>query len=265
MRNWLPHCRTNCELCQPAKRGRRPKRKSHLNNKLAAWQKSPSLTPEQQTIQASLPNAAMLEHPSDMNTTVTDVHSQATPSYKADRALQKESFIDNTVVECYLCKMIVDGAIYAPCCEVLFCSSCICEWLKTRDQCSKCSSNMQATQLQEPNKVLRTIISRWVIHCDYHEPALAECPVTVPLCDLSQHVKTCAFSPATSHIPVRASTTASLVGDVLQASPSKMCGDVADRLMSTIALSKTNEGCLHIKSTSRGRPQVFQRITVVST
>ena len=266
VRNWLPHSRTNCELCQPAKRGRKPKRKSHLNNKLAAWQKSPSLTPEQQTVQASLPNAAMLEHPRGINTTVTGVHSQATPSYKANRALEKERFIDNSVVECYLCKVLVDGAIYAPCCEVLFCSSCICEWLKTRDQCPECSSNMQATQLQEPNKGLRTIISRWIIHCDYHEPALAGCPVkTVPLCDLRQHVKTCAFNLATLHTPVRAITTASLVGDVLQASPSKMCGDVAERLMSTIALSKTNEGRLEIKSTSRGRQQVFQRITVAST
>ena len=91
---------------------------------------------------------------------------------------------------------------------------------------------MQATQLQEPNKVLCTIISRWVIHFNYHEPALAGCPVNVPLCDLRQHVKTCAFNQGTSQTPVRAITTAS---------PSKMCGDVADRLMGTIALSKTNE------------------------
>ena len=45
-------------------------------------------------------------------------------------------------------------------------------------------------------------------------------------------------------------TTASLVDDVLQASPSKMCGGVADRLMSTIALSKANEKRLEIKSTT---------------
>ena len=114
---------------------------------------------------------------------------------------------------------------------------------------------MQATQLQESNKVLLTIISKWIIHCDYHEPALAGCAVTVLLCDIRQHVKTCAFNPATSHTPVRAITTASLVRDVLQTSPSKMCGNVADRLMSTIPLSKTNEGRLEIKSTSRGRPQ----------
>ena len=124
---------------------------------------------------------------------------------------------------------------------------------------------MQETQLQEPSKVLPTIISRWVIYCDYHEPALAGCPFTGPPCDLRQHVKTCAFNHATSHTPVRAITTASLVGDVLQASPSKMCGDVADRRMSIIALSKTNEGSLEIKSTSRATRQVFQRITVAST
>ena len=94
---------------------------------------------------------------------------------------------------------------------------------------------------------------------------MAGCPVTVPLCDLRQHEKTCAFNPTSLHTPVRAITTVSLVGDVLQASPSKMCGDVADRLMSPIALSKTNEGRLEIKSTSQGRPQVFQRITVAST
>ena len=107
-------------------------KKNRLNKKLAAWQKSPTLTPEQQIVQASLRNAAMREHPSSMNTTVTDVHLQATPSYKADRALQKECFIDNSAFECYLSTMIVDGAIYAPCCEVLFCSSCIWEWLKTK-------------------------------------------------------------------------------------------------------------------------------------
>ena len=117
---------------------------------------------------------------------------------------------------------------------------------------------MQATQLQEPNTVLRTIISRWVIHCDYHEPAWPGCPVTVPLCDLRQHVKTCAFNPATSHTPVMAITTASLVDDVLQASPSKMCGDVADRLMSTIALSKANDGRLEIKSTTSNLDQTCQ-------
>ena len=94
---------------------------------------------------------------------------------------------------------------------------------------------------------------------------LLACTVTVHLCDLRQHSKTCALSPAVLHTPVRATTTASLVGDVLLASPSKTCGDVADRLMIPITLSKTSEARLEIKTTSRGRPQVFHRIMLAAS
>ena len=87
----------------------------------------------------------------------------------------------------------------------------------------------------------------------------------MPLCDLRQHSKTCALSSAVLHTPVRATATASLVGDVLQATPSKTWGDVADMLMSPIALSKISKGRLEIKTISRGRPQVFHRIMVAAS
>ena len=51
----------------------------------------------------------------------------------------------------------------------------------------------------------------------------------------------------------------------LQVSPSKMRGDIADRLAGAIVTNKAIEGRLEVKTGSRGRPQVYQRITVSST
>ena len=66
-------------------------------------------------------------------------------------------------------------------------------------------------------------------------------------------------------MPTRAVSASSLVGDVLQASPSKMRGDIAERLAGAIITNKAIEGRLEVKTSSRGRPQVYQRITVAST
>ena len=76
-------------------------------------------------------------------------------------------------------------------------------------------------------------------------------------------MKDCTIHCASSgRVPFWAS---SLVGDVLQASPSKMRGDAADRLAGMIVTSITNEGWLEVKTSCRCRFQVYQTITDAST
>ena len=130
-------------------------------------------------------------------------------------------------------------------------------------------SDIAAPSLQRPNRVIRSMISNWTIHCDYHEPALAGCSATVPLHQLQKHVDACAFSPAATSSrhsqPIRTISATSSVSDVLQASPSKMCGDVADRLTSKLVTAKAESGQLEVKPICRGRPQIYQRVTAATT
>ena len=54
----------------------------------------------------------------------------------------------------------------------------------------------------------------------------------------------------------------STVSDVLQASPSKLKGDTADKLMAHLVKAKAVDGKLQVKSSQRGRPQVYIRTTM---
>ena len=49
--------------------------------------------------------------------------------------------------------------------------------------------------------------------------------------------------------------------EVLTASPSKICGNVADALMGHMVKVKAIDGILEVKSGSRGKPQTFTRIS----
>eukprot|EP00117_Sycon_ciliatum_P031872 scpid34853/ scgid24846/ E3 ubiquitin-protein ligase NRDP1; RING finger protein 41 len=201
-----------------------------------------------------------------MDVDEANVFTHATPTYSAKQNLDRTRFVDNNaVVVCTLCKLVVDGAVYAPCCESLFCSKCICKWLQTSRTCPDCEQHLLASSLQQPNRVLRDIVSNWTIHCDYHKPALVGCRQTVPLKRLKLHVDSCTFNPSGSGTPIRTVNPSATVEDILTASPSKLQGNVADRLTHHLIQCKSDGGRLEVKPGSRGRSLVFQKVTLSTT
>ena len=85
--------------------------------------------------------------------------------------------------------------------------------------------------------------------------------MTVPLCDLQDHVAQCEFSGGTSRNPIKAVRMTSKVADVLAASPSKLHGNVSERLTGHLVKAMADGNKLEVKTSSRGQPLVFHRLT----
>eukprot|EP00117_Sycon_ciliatum_P031026 scpid26618/ scgid24343/ E3 ubiquitin-protein ligase NRDP1; RING finger protein 41 len=283
---WQPHTRSNCAVCKSdavrAKGGRPPKRKavSELRGQAAKRQTSTASTsaelPEgspssqqRRTSSSSSGDTNTIAHTTDSQTsavTLDEISAHAAPMYRAEAALEKERFIDSGAVqECMICLQVVNGAVQAKCCENIFCSTCVHTWMKSHNTCPVCRQPMALATLQKPCKLVCNMVSKWGVHCDFHEPALSGCPATVRLHELRGHVTSCPFNPSTSSgTPIRTATKAATVEEILAASPSKLRGDVSDRLTCHLVSAKAEDGRLEVKTSSQGRPQVFMRTTVGS-
>ena len=257
---WVSHDTDNCPLCESrgtgvkAKVGRPPKRKAKPRGIAASWGATSVSSSTSQTPAQS----------SGMDVPLESIKLIATDSHKATAALEICRFADENAVKqsaCSICEMAVDQAIQAPCCQSLFCATCICHHLENHCKCPDCGQPLLASMLQKPSKVLAAILSNWTVRCDYYKPALSGCHATVSLCDLKEHVASCAFNPATSMTPIRTTNPKATVEEVLTASPSKLKGNVAGKLMSHLVMARAEEGRVEVKTSSRGKPQVYERIT----
>ena len=83
-----------------------------------------------------------------------------------------------------------------------------------------------------------------------------------PLRRLGHHAANCQFrTGAPSHSPIREVLTwPSTVGDILEYTPSKFKGDVAQRATATLALAQMKEGIFELH-TGGGKPQTLKSIT----
>ena len=168
--------------------------------------------------------------------------------------LSRSRFIDsNAVQSCNICEHIVDEAVYALCCEELFCSKCICSWLSTHSTCPICKVEMTNESIASPPCFVKIMIANWTALCDYYAPALVGCQSTVTLSQHRQHVEECPHNPSSSATPIRAVGPSSRADDILSASPSKMKGNLGQRIGVHVIKSNMKDGFAEL-STGRGKP-----------
>ena len=178
-----------------------------------------------------------------------EVEQRATPRYSTEIPLTRNRFVDtNAVIACNICTYIVDGAILTACCEELLCSKCICSWLSSHSMCPVCTCEMNSASIKSPSEALQRIMSNWTVRCDYYAPALVGCQVTTTLSQLRHHVQNCPHDPSTSETPVRAAMPSSKIDDILSASPSKLRGNIGQRIAIHTVKSNTEEGFAQLKA-----------------
>ena len=131
-----------------------------------------------------------------------------------------------------------------------------CQWLAEHSTCPTCTKKM-------PHPIVREIIANSTIHCDNYAAALQGCPVTVPLATLRSHVAECPYQQnnEATGLVIRTVRPSSTAAEILLASPSKLRGNVADKLVGHLVQAKAKDGKLVVQASSRGRPQVYTRTT----
>ncbi|XP_030623673.1 E3 ubiquitin-protein ligase PDZRN3-B [Chanos chanos] len=92
---------------------------------------------------------------------------------------------------CSLCHKVLEDPLTTPCGHV-FCAGCVIPWVA---QQSSCPAKCQRVNAKELNQVLplKNFILKLDIKCDNHEKG---CKRIVKLQHLSEHVKSCEFSPS---------------------------------------------------------------------
>ncbi|CAF1627819.1 unnamed protein product [Rotaria magnacalcarata] len=97
------------------------------------------------------------------------------------------------LIECCICCDYLTDVRETPCCHQLFCLDCIQSWLRqSARHCPRCRS----TTLTEETLTTNAVIQRFVDNAQFHCPnKLQGCPVKVLGSDLTQHKKSCPYSP----------------------------------------------------------------------
>ena len=274
--NWTLHKRSICLFCLVQKtkpRGRPAKRKKESNNSgqstghgMTGQTCTDNITTHRQESQPTsnanvsglnVCESAVLKLAMPSYKAVLKL---AMPSYKADVTLDTERFIDsNAAVTCHICKLAVDRPVEASCCGDVFCCHYICKWLATNTTCSECTRTLKSSLLRELSPHFVKVIGSSSIHCDFYQPALRGCPTVVPLEKLQAHIQDCKFNPkhASQKTPIRVVNMRSSVAEVLSASPSKLRGDISERLTGHLVTAKADSGRLEVKTGCQGQPVVF--------
>ena len=270
---WQAHSDTNCSVCKTpdtkkSKPGRPPKRKaSSQKPELESHAHAPSTsasTHSTSTTQQHLQVAQEAEQvlSSGMDMTFEEIARKAMPCYAATIDLEQNRFIDsNNVQICKVCLCAVDMCIETPCCTELYCCKCLCQWLSKNNTCPTCYRPMVASTLLRPHPIVIKMISMSTIHCDYHSEALQGCPASVALQSLRQHVSNCPYK-GTSALAMRTVRPSSTATEIMSASPSKLQGNVADKLMSHLVNARMDGDKLRVKTGTHGRQLLLQRTTV---
>lgn len=93
---------------------------------------------------------------------------------------------------CTICKGVLENPEHAPQCEHAFCSACIREWLSQQETCPVDRSPLRAFELATTPRILRNLLSRLMISCDF---ASHGCTEVVKLDQLTAHQEHCTYNP----------------------------------------------------------------------
>ena len=203
-----------------------------------------------------------------MDVSFDSVLAKATPSYRTQFAdLLPERFLEcYSDLKCSVCRLVVDQVVETPCCQHVFCAACICYWLESSTQCPQCSSELYASALLSPHRIIRGILSEMQIYCDFYDGPYDGCAERVPLGHLEKHTQSCHYHPdhsSTHTAQPRVVSQSFSVGDVLNASPSKLRGNVCDQLTKHLVMSTAVGDRLELRNTGHGgRPIVWTRTPI---
>ena len=263
---WSEHIDNECRACQAVlisqKGGRPAKRKCTSAPPPHRTHSQPSSTTDASThtsntststLSSALHEQAEGKAVNGHDQTMEEVLQRATPSYKAVKDLNPERFVANLPsLICSIRNNVIDKAVEVKCCERAYCASCIWQWLGVKASCPVCRAELVASQLLQCST--RRCLAETSIHCDNYLDHLNRCPAIIPLEELRNHVSKCTNTrkhTLTSSTPVAA---------VLTASPTKLQGDVSDRLTTHLVKSKAVNDVSELRS--KGPSQTWTKTII---
>ncbi|EDO34728.1 predicted protein, partial [Nematostella vectensis] len=105
-----------------------------------------------------------------------------------------DRFVDvSPELVCCICTGVLEDPVESPCRHV-FCSECISKWLQNNSNCPTCRSQVRAKNLKPVLPLVRNIISKLKIHCDFKTQG---CKAIVSLESLRRHATICVMAPVT--------------------------------------------------------------------
>ena len=106
--------------------------------------------------------------------------------------IEQERFVDvSQELLCCICTGVLEDPVESPCRHV-FCSECISTWLNTRASCPTCRKKMVASELKPALPLVKNIIAKLQIRCDFVELG---CKEIVDLELFKTHCNSCQFAP----------------------------------------------------------------------
>lgn len=93
---------------------------------------------------------------------------------------------------CPLCHGVLEEPVQTSHCEHAFCNACIAQWFSQQQTCPVDCSAVTAAQLRPVPRIMRNMLSKLQIACDY---AGAGCSAVVRLDGLRSHLSDCQHSP----------------------------------------------------------------------
>ncbi|XP_037024144.1 E3 ubiquitin-protein ligase NRDP1-like [Bradysia coprophila] len=100
--------------------------------------------------------------------------------------------VDNELL-CQICASVLQDAVETPC-EHFFCMECIKNWLLLKKDCPIDRQPLRKPQLRKPSRLLRNLLGRLEIKCDFEEYG---CNMAVKLENLDNHRSICNNNPDT--------------------------------------------------------------------
>lgn len=108
--------------------------------------------------------------------------------------IDQERFVEvNPELVCCICTNVLDDPIESPCRHV-FCTECITRWLDMRPTCPTCRQPLRNYQMKPALPLLRNIIAKLRIRCDFIEEG---CTEIIDYEQLGSHLRSCAYGPMT--------------------------------------------------------------------
>ena len=192
--------------------------------------------------------------------TLAELLHSATPDYRPSEASVLS--IDRMLhpfsdLLCAVCQLLINQAVETPCCHQLFCAVYIFEWLGLSAVCPTCRDDLFTSSLLPAHPRVSGILAQVPVTCDYASTDRLGCQLVLQLRDFRQHVnENCKFRPTSAcHSPLRKVIThSSQVDDVLTASPSKLQGNVAERLIAHLVAAQETNGKFEVKTAESCKP-----------
>lgn len=98
--------------------------------------------------------------------------------------------VDSELI-CCICKGILGDPVESPC-RHAFCSVCVKPWLNQNGTCQQCRNQLYERDLKPVLPILKNIISKQKIYCEYKENG---CYEIVSVEALERHIENCSFRP----------------------------------------------------------------------